>query len=50
MDKLTQELKQSLLTPIYSPRTTYSKFLAEIDDLTVNMVINIDKYILQLFK
>ncbi len=43
-------MRNAILTPIYSPRTTLSKFNEEIEKLTTNLAINIDKYILGFFK
>lgn len=42
--------KEAAFTPIYSPRTTLSRTHAELDRLTTNLAINIDKYILGFFK
>ena len=42
--------KEACYTPIYSPRTTLSKTNAEMEKLTTNLAINIDKYILGFFK
>lgn len=42
--------KEACFTPIYSPRTSLSRINAELDRLTTNLAINIDKYILGFFK
>ena len=42
--------KEACFTPIYSPRTTLSRTYAEMEKLTTNLAINIDKYILGFFK
>lgn len=42
--------KEACFTPIYSPRSSFSKINHEMDKLTTNLAINIDKYILGFFK
>jgi hypothetical protein len=42
--------KEACFKPIYSPRTTLSRHNEEMDKLTTNLAINIDKYILGFFK
>ena len=42
--------KEACFTPIYSPRTALSRTNTELEKLTTNLAINIDKYILGFFK
>ena len=42
--------KQACFTLLYSPRTSLSNINQEMDKLTTNLAINIDKYILGFFK
>lgn len=42
--------QEASFVPIYSPRTSLSRNTSEMDKLTTNMAINIDKYILGFFK
>lgn len=42
--------KEACFTPILSPRSSLSKTYTEMDRLTTNLAINIDKYILGFFK
>jgi hypothetical protein len=42
--------KEACFTPIYSPRSSLSKLNIEMEKLTTNLAINIDKYILGFFK
>jgi hypothetical protein len=42
--------KEASFSPIYSPRSSLSRTNAEMERLTTNLAINIDKYILGFFK